>query len=113
MIIDKDILRWVILIGATPIWLPFLRALWRDFNRALREEGGLLGSAPGPRELEAIREERRKEPQELTSEPRVQPGQRRQTRLRAPDARRPRGTGAAGKSAAPRKPGFGPRDGAR
>ena len=37
--LNKDILRWVLLIGTIPIWWPFLRALWRDFNNALREEG--------------------------------------------------------------------------
>jgi hypothetical protein len=101
MLIDKDILRWVLLIGATPIWLPFLRALWRDFNGALREEGGLMGSPPSPRELEAIRNERKSEPENLLSEPWVQPGDRRTTRMRAPAAR------PAGGERAPRKSGFG------
>ena len=46
MEIDRDILRWTLLIGAAPVWWPFLRTLWRDFNQALREEGGLLGRPP-------------------------------------------------------------------
>ena len=52
MEINKEILRWVILLGATPIWLPFLLTLWKDFNDALREDGGLLGSPPTGRELD-------------------------------------------------------------
>src|SRR6188474_3414559 len=57
MEINKDILRWVLLIGAMPIWIPFLFTLWRDFNDALREDGGLLGSPPTGRELEQVRQE--------------------------------------------------------
>lgn len=87
MELNKDILRWVLLIGATPVWWPFLRALWKDFNRALREDGGLIGSPPTPRELEQIRAAHRSEFDPLTSEPFVQPGQRRSTRLRAPGSR--------------------------
>jgi len=103
MVIDKDLLRWVLLIGAAPIWLPFLRALWRDFNSALREDGGLMGRTPGPRQLEALREERKREPDVLQSEPWVHPGQKRRTRMRAPSARPP------GRGSAARKRGFGPR----
>jgi hypothetical protein len=44
MELNKEILRWVLMIGAAPIWLPFVLTLWNDFNDALREEGGLLGS---------------------------------------------------------------------
>jgi hypothetical protein len=113
MVIDKDLLRWVLLIGATPIWLPFLRALWRDFNRALREDGGLMGTPPGPRELEAIRSERQSEADPLHSEPIVRPGQRRTTRLQDPRAQSSRGQAPRARSARPepRKPGFGRRPG--
>ena len=89
MEINKDILRWVLLIGAMPIWVPFLFTLWRDFNDALREDGGLLGSPPTGRELEAIRKELAEKPDVLVSEPIVQPGDRRQPRLNAPSRRAP------------------------
>ncbi len=46
MFINKDLIRWALLIGAAPIWIPYLRILWRDFNHALRDEGGLIGIAP-------------------------------------------------------------------
>jgi hypothetical protein len=116
MIIDKDILRWVLLIGATPIWYPFVRALWRDFNQALREDGGLMGSAPGPLELERMRREQDPYSDPLKSEPRVQPGQRRATRMRTPSANTPsakttqrnssRPQPGSGPRAAPKRPGF-------
>jgi hypothetical protein len=81
---NREILRWVLLIGAAPIWWPFLRTLWRDFNAALAEEGGLFGRPPGPRERERLRLEREKAPATLTHEPWVRAGQRRKTRLAAP-----------------------------
>ena len=87
MDINKDILRWVLLIGATPIWFPFLLTLWKDFNNALRLDGGLLGSPPTGRELEAVRKEIAETPEVLVSEPLVQARDRRQPRLIAPSRR--------------------------
>jgi hypothetical protein len=84
---NKEILRWVLLIGAAPVWLPFLRILWRDFNSALREEGGLFGQPPTARELEELRRQRLSEPDTLISEPWLQPGDRRRTRMKSPDPR--------------------------
>lgn len=81
--INKDILRWVLLLGAMPIWLPFLRILWKDFNRALEEEGGIFGRAPNARDRERIRRERMHEPDPLVSEPWARRGE-----PRAPAARR-------------------------
>jgi hypothetical protein len=101
---NKDILRWVLLLGAAPIWIPFLRILWRDFNEALREEGGLFGRAPTPRELEQIRREKLTQPDTLVSEPWVRAGEKRVSRMRSPDSRggpRP-GAGPSG----PRPRGF-------
>ncbi len=79
--LNKDILRWVILIGAAPLWWPFLRTLWKDFNDALRSEGGLFGRRPSARELERFESERAERTETLTSEPYVRPGERRTPRL--------------------------------
>lgn len=84
---DKDLLRWVLLIGAAPIWWPFLLALWRDFNRALREDGGLMGAPLSQREIELLRNERAAGADSLHSEPIVRPGERRTTRLKSPGPR--------------------------
>lgn len=94
--LNKEILRWVLLIGAAPIWWPFLRTLWRDFNDALRTEGGLFGRKPGPRELERLEAERAERTETLISEPYVRPGERRTTRMRTPraGAQRARSNGA-------------------
>jgi len=80
MDINKDILRWVLLIAATPIWLPFLRMLWKDFNRALEEEGGIFGRPPRSDEIERIRREKLMEPETLVSESWARRGERRTLR---------------------------------
>ena len=79
--LNKDILRWVLLIGSVPIWWPFLRTLWRDFNDALLSEGGLFGRKPSARELERLEAERGEQTETLNSEPYVRPGERRIPRL--------------------------------
>ncbi|MBK7877258.1 MAG: hypothetical protein IPJ77_16200 [Planctomycetes bacterium] len=85
--LNKDILRWVLLIGAAPIWWPFIRILWRDFNAALRDEGGLFGRAPVGRELERIQREQAAAPPTLTHEPWVRREDRRVPRMRTPARR--------------------------
>jgi len=80
--INRDLVRWLILIALMPIGWPFLKALWKDFNGALREEGGLFGSQPSPREVQQIRAEKQREPETLVSEPWVRPGDVRKPRLR-------------------------------
>lgn len=107
--LNKDILRWVLLIGAMPIWWPFLRTLWRDFNAALRDEGGLFGRAPTGREVERIRREQASVPPTLTNEPWVQREDRRAPRMRTP-ARRVSGDAAA---RAEKRPGRGATGGPR
>lgn len=82
MEVNRDLIRWLLLIALMPIGWPFLKALWRDFNGALREEGGLFGSPPSAREVEQIREEKKREPETLVSEPWIRPGEVRKPRLR-------------------------------
>lgn len=42
----------------SPLWWPVARTLWNDAQDALREEGGLFGRTPSPRELARLRKER-------------------------------------------------------
>ena len=79
----KEILRYVIVLVSAPIWVPFLRMLWRDFNASLREEGGLFGRPPT--QLERERDPALREPLEpqLVSEEIVTPQMRRQTTMKA------------------------------
>jgi hypothetical protein len=101
MDINKDILRWVLLIGAAPIWLPFLRLLWKDFNRALADEGGILGRAPTATEAERIRREKLSDPEILVSEPWARPGERRAPRMRASETNSSSGGATRTRSNAP------------
>jgi hypothetical protein len=84
MEINKDLIRWVLLIGASPIWLPFLRHLWRDFNHALRDEGGLIGAPPRGQTAERLRAEKRFDRDRLTSEPILGPKDRVTRRMKTP-----------------------------
>ncbi len=79
---NREIVRWLLLIALLPIGVPFVKTLWKDFNGALREEGGLFGRKPSARELEEIEATRKNEPETLVSEPWVRPGQVRKPRLR-------------------------------
>lgn len=88
MELDLELLRWILFIGAAPIWWPFLRTVWRDIDEALAEEGGMFGRAPTGRELEEIQRRKAARPDPLHSEPWARPD--------APSAaggfrRRPRG----------------------
>jgi hypothetical protein len=80
--IDRDIIRYLILLALLPIGWPFIKALWRDFNGALREEGGLFGRPPSAREVEKILAEKKREPETLVSEPWVRADEVRRPRLR-------------------------------
>lgn len=105
--LNKDLLRWLILIGAIPIWWPFLRTLWKDFNEALKDEGGLFGSTPTQRELDEIREGRAGAPENLVSEPWVRAGERRNPRMKSAGTTRGGPSGSGGPPLAGRSsPGF-------
>jgi hypothetical protein len=104
--INRDLVRWLLLIALLPIGWPFVKALWRDFNQALREEGGLFGRQPSAREVEAILEDKKKLPDTLVSEPWVKAGEVRKPRLRS------RGAGAKPGQAPAARP-RGPRGGFR
>ena len=64
----KEILKFVVVIGALPWVLPFLRSLVKDLISAVEEDGGLLGDAPSKEKLEEIRLRRAGEPDPLVNE---------------------------------------------
>ena len=66
----QEALRYAIVLVTAPLWLPFVKALWKELNRALRWEGGLLGRRPTPRERAEIERAARTEEDPLVSEPR-------------------------------------------
>lgn len=52
--LNTEWVKYTILLLSSPIWWPFLKALWRAVNDALRDEGGVFGHAPTSAELEAL-----------------------------------------------------------
>ena len=64
----KEILKFVVVIGALPWILPFIRALAKDLVAAMEEDGGLLGEPPTPTKLEEIRRRKAQEPDKLVNE---------------------------------------------
>ncbi|MEE2939949.1 MAG: hypothetical protein VX460_06165 [Planctomycetota bacterium] len=65
----KEILKFVLVIGALPWALPFMKTLARDLLRSFDEDGGLLGDAPSKIQLEEIRRRKAEQPDPLVSEP--------------------------------------------
>lgn len=49
------ILKYVLLFGTAPIWMPFAKAVWTEFLDSLRMDGGLWGPTPTPLQQEEIR----------------------------------------------------------
>jgi hypothetical protein len=86
--VTKDIVRYLIVILAAPIWVPFVLTLWRDFNAALRREGGLLGRSPSALELQRMDAQGEPEISRLVSEPIVRPEDQRKSKLGVRRARK-------------------------
>lgn len=106
MEINKDLIRWALLLLAAPIWIPYLRILWRDFNHALRDEGGLIGIPPRGEEALRLKAEKRLDTDRLQSEPILRPEDRKVRRLenkRGTPARQGR---TSSSTSAPRARGF-------
>lgn len=64
------LLKLVFVAVTSPAWYPFLKTVWREFNQAMAEEGGVFGRIPVPREAERIARERRLEENPLIHLPR-------------------------------------------
>lgn len=56
------LIKYTLLLVTTPIWLPFIKELWREFRLAMREDGGIWGKDPSPRERQRIVDKLAREP---------------------------------------------------
>lgn len=61
--------KYAMIVCAAPLWLPFVKALWKELNEMLAEEGGLLGRDPSPEELAEIRRRKAERGPTMVSEP--------------------------------------------
>jgi hypothetical protein len=106
--LNTEWFKYTLVIVTSPIWWPFVRELWKEFNDILAEEGGLLGRKPTEEELAGIRRRRAVQEaalvRELREEERQGRGRSRSSGPRqafgASELRRPGGAGGRG--------GFGP-----
>jgi hypothetical protein len=106
---NTDILKWIVLLGSAPFWLPFARALWEELNEAMRPDGGVFGKTPGPLERKQIEQEMEREPPRVVHETLAHHRMRRArgesdtgtAEVPHPGAPRPRGGPQAGGSRRP------------
>lgn len=63
------ILKYVLLFGTAPIWMPFTKAVWTEFLDSLRMDGGLWGPTPTPIQQEEIRRQIEREMPRQVHEP--------------------------------------------
>ncbi len=119
--LNKQLIKYGLLIATSPIWYPFLKAVWEELNHALRADGGLLGSLPNRRDRARLAQRPDEEDDPLLNELRGRPGEPRRAPTRntaGPGRSSGKGSGkngakgAAGRgaksapAAAPRRRGF-------
>lgn len=97
--LNSEPVKYAIILLTAPFWLPFAKALWRELNDSLRDEGGILGRAPTPLELAEMNRELGVHEDSLVSERWEDLGQPRSSASRARGAQRdrPRGFGLGGR----------------
>jgi hypothetical protein len=66
---NSELIRYLFVFAAAPIWIPFLKALWKELLRAMRADGGLYGATPSRRKREEIEREIAQEPDPVVHEP--------------------------------------------
>ena len=96
-----ELIRYALVLVTIPLWLPFVKAMWKELNRALRYEGGLLGKLPTPQEVREIEREAMREENPLVHEPLPPRGGAARPRFRQP-AQGQRAERGATRPAAPR-----------
>jgi len=62
------IIKLILLMASSPIWLPFMKALWEELNDAMRPDGGLFGDPPGAAKRAEIEREIERERPRLVHE---------------------------------------------
>ncbi|MCA8980697.1 MAG: hypothetical protein H6831_07470 [Planctomycetes bacterium] len=101
--LNKSLIKYGLLILTSPIWYPFLKAVWQELNTALRADGGLLGKLPSPRERAELERNPPLDEDPLVNVPIRRPGEK---------VARGRSAATSARGAEPRRaePGFGRAD---
>ena len=97
--LNSEPVKYAIILLTAPFWLPFVKALWRELNDSLREEGGLLGRTPTAQELAEMNREMGAHESALVSERWEDAGRagRPAGRARGTERERARGFGPGGR----------------
>ena len=66
---NSELIRYLFVLAAAPIWVPFMKALWKELMRAMRPDGGLYGPPPTARKRAEIEREIASEPDPVVHEP--------------------------------------------
>ena len=66
---NKKLIKFLLLAATTPLWLPFIKILWKDLNDAVRPDGGLYGETPSKARRAEIEAELAKQDDPWVSEP--------------------------------------------
>lgn len=95
--LNSEPVKYLLIVLTAPFWIPFFKALFKEFNDSLRDEGGLFGLPPTKEKLAEMNRELGKFRSPLVSELRQAPGHAERLDRRgggpAPRARKPRGFG--------------------
>ncbi len=98
--LNSEPVKYLLLAVTSPLWMPFFRALYEEFNNSILDEGGLFGDPPSPEEAERIRRERIEQGEALRSIPHDADGSV------ETDSAQQRSEGTGRPAAAPRRRGF-------
>lgn len=90
--LNKSLIKYGILLLTSPIWFPFLKAVWEEINLALRADGGLFGKLPSRRDRVELERTSSLDEDPLVNVPIRAPGE-------AAPMRKPADQGANGKPA--------------
>ena len=66
--LNSEPVKYALIALSAPFWLPFVRALWRELNDSLRDEGGILGQQLSRAELERLNKAQGRRESPLVSE---------------------------------------------
>jgi len=66
--LNSEPVKYALIALTAPFWWPFMRALWKELNDSLREEGGILGQQLNRSELERMNKAQGRRESPLVSE---------------------------------------------
>jgi len=66
--LNSEPVKYALIALTAPFWWPFVRAMWKELNDSLRDEGGILGQQLSRAELERMNKAQGRRESPLVSE---------------------------------------------